>query len=127
MGARSVVGVDAVGSAIEDARENARHNGVENAWFVADDAGAFMRREAAAGNACDVAFLDPPRSGSDVAFLDALCTLAPQRVVYISCNPTTQVRDIAYLKARGYRLDIVQPVDMFPHTDHIECVARLSR
>ncbi len=127
MGARSVVGVDAVGSAIEDARENARHNGVENARFVADDAGAFMRREAAAGNACDVAFLDPPRSGSDVAFLDALCTLAPQCVVYISCNPKTQVRDIAYLKARGYRLDIVQPVDMFPHTDHIECVARLSR
>lgn len=127
MGARSVVGVDEVESAIEDARENARHNGVENARFVADDAGAFMRREAAVGNACDVVFLDPPRSGSTEAFLEALCALAPRRIVYISCNPKTQVRDIAYLKAHGWRLGVVQPVDMFPHTDHIECVARLER
>lgn len=126
-GAAQVVGVDTVTAAIHDARENARHNGVGNAQFVADDAGDFMCKAAAAGNHADVVFLDPPRSGASEAFLEALATLAPQRVVYISCNPQTQVRDIAFLARQGYRLRVVQPVDMFPHTDHVECVCLLTR
>ena len=118
-----VVGVDSVESAIRDARENARHNGIDSARFVAADAGAFMRELASEGQQVDVVFMDPPRAGSTEEFLDALAQLAPARVVYVSCNPETQVRDVRYLIPLGYRLDIVQPVDMFPHTDHVETVA----
>ena len=145
-GARSVTGVDQVDSAIRDARKNARHNGIENARFCTGDAGAFMRQIAAdradavssaSGAAAEageagalvplVVFMDPPRAGSTPQFLDALCALAPQRVVYISCNPKTQVRDAAYLAERGYVVKTVVPVDMFPHTEHIETVALLTR
>ena len=114
-------------SAIRDARQNARHNGVENARFVAADAGEFMRRLAADGERADVVLMDPPRAGSSEEFIDALAELAPERVVYISCNPETQVRDCRLLRDRGYAVRIVQPVDMFPHTDHVETVAVLSR
>ena len=126
-GAAQVIGVDSVESAIRDARENARHNGVENARFVAADATAFMRDMAAAGERVDVVFMDPPRAGSTPEFLDALANVVPSRVVYISCNPNTQVRDLRLLAERGYEVDAVQPVDMFPHTDHVETVVLMSR
>lgn len=125
-GAARMIGVDSVESAIRDARENARHNGVGNATFVAADAGAFMCECAEAGDKVDVVFMDPPRAGSTEVFLDALVKLRPDRVVYISCNPETQVRDIQHLVAKGYALKTVQPVDMFPHTDHVETVALLA-
>lgn len=126
-GAGEVIGVDSVESAIRDARQNARHNGIENAQFVAADAGAFMRQLAADGERADVVLMDPPRTGSSVEFIDALAGLAPSRVVYISCNPETQVRDCRLLRDRGYRVKAVQAVDMFPHTDHVETVALLTR
>lgn len=126
-GAGEVIGVDSVESAIRDARQNARHNGVENARFVAADAGDFMRQLAAEGQYADVVLMDPPRAGSSKEFLDALALLAPSRVVYISCNPETQVRDCRRLRDHGYELQTVQPVDMFPHTDHVETIALLSR
>lgn len=126
-GAAQVVGVDSVAAAIRDARENARHNGVENARFVADDAGTFMREAAAGGEQADVVLMDPPRAGASEEFLEALAVLAPQRIVYISCDPETQARDIRLLERQGYRLRIVQPVDMFPHTDHIETIALIER
>ena len=126
-GAGEVIGVDSVESAIRDARQNARHNGIENAQFVAADAGAFMRQLAADGERADVVLMDPPRAGSSVEFIDALAELAPSRVVYISCNPETQVRDCRLLRDRGYRVKAVQAVDMFPHTDHVETVALLTR
>ena len=122
-GAGQVVGVDSVESAIRDARLNARHNGVENARFVAADATEFMLGAAEAGERADIVFMDPPRAGSTDACLDAVAALGPQRVVYISCNPETQVRDLRHLAKRGYDVRTVQPVDMFPHTDHIETVA----
>ena len=132
-GARSVTGVDSIGSAIRDARENARHNGIENARFVTADATAFMR-ELASGRGADasfdnslVVFMDPPRAGSTEAFLEALSTLDPARVVYVSCNPQTQVRDCAFLKRLGYHVRTVVPVDMFPHTDHVETVVLMSK
>ena len=125
-GAARMIGVDSVESAIRDARENARHNGADNATFVAADAGAFMRDCAQAGDKVDVVFMDPPRAGSTEVFLDALVKLGPDRVVYISCNPETQVRDVQHLVAKGYALKTVQPVDMFPHTDHVETVALLA-
>ena len=130
-GARSVVGVDAVESAIRDARENARHNGIENARFVAADATEFMSDLAEDASPVEseslVVFMDPPRAGSTEVFLDALAKLAPGRVVYISCDARTQVRDIAYLQRYGYRARVVVPVDMFPHTDHIEVATLLTR
>ena len=131
-GAARVTGVDNVESAIRDARANAAHNGIGNAQFMAADAGVFMR--ALAARRADeevlaplVVFMDPPRSGSTPEFLDALAALAPERVVYISCDPSTQVRDVRRLARAGYEVAAVQPVDMFPHTDHIESVALLVR
>ena len=126
-GAAQVTGVDSVDSAIRDARENARHNGVGNARFVTADAGDFMRQMAAEGERADVVLMDPPRAGSTPEFLDALVHMAPDRVVYISCNPETQVRDLRHLAECGYATQLVQPVDMFPHTDHIETVAAVVR
>ena len=122
-----VIGVDSVESAIRDARENARHNGIDNARFVAADASAFMRELAAEGQRVDVVLMDPPRAGSTEEFLDALAALAPERVVYVSCNPETQVRDVRCLLTLGYRLDIVQPVDMFPHTGHVETIVLITK
>ena len=74
-----------------------------------------------------VLLMDPPRAGSSERFLDAAAQLAPDRIVYISCNPQTQARDVAYLRRAGYEVDAVCPVDMFPHTDHVECICRLRR
>ena len=126
-GAAQVTGVDTVASAIRDARENARHNGVENARFVVADAGDFMRELACEGERVDVLLMDPPRAGASEAFLEAAAALAPARIVYISCNPETQVRDLRFLRERGYAGRVVQPVDMFPHTDHVETVALVER
>lgn len=127
MGAAHVFGVDSVASAIHDARENARHNGVENAQFVAADAGDFMRDHVADGQPLDVLLMDPPRAGASEAFLDAAVDSGVKRIVYISCSPQTQARDLIYLKKRGYSVKTVQPVDMFPHTDHIESVVLVER
>ena len=121
-----VVGVDNVESAIRDARLNAKHNGVENAEFAAEDAGAYLQRMAAEGARLDVLMMDPPRAGSSEEFLQAALALAPARIVYISCNPVTQARDVRILQDGGYRLRRVQPVDMFPHTDHVETVCLLT-
>lgn len=134
-GAGRVIGVDSVESAVRDARQNARHNGVENAEFVAADATAFLEDLASRGvgdgalpaDAGLVLLMDPPRAGSTGRFLDAAARLAPDRIVYISCNPETQARDAAHLARRGYRIDCIQPVDMFPHTGHIECICRFTR
>ena len=118
-----VFGVDNVESAIRDARLNARHNGIENAEFVVGDAGEYLKHMAARGEHLDVLMMDPPRAGASVEFLEAALELCPERIVYISCNPETQVRDARILLDGGYRIARMQPVDMFPHTDHIECVA----
>ena len=75
----------------------------------------------------DVILLDPPRAGSTPEFLEGAARLAPKRIVYVSCNAETQVRDIALLRERGYRLVRLTPVDMFPHTKHVETVALLTR
>lgn len=122
-----VIGVDKVASSIRDARANARHNGVQNAEFTVDDAGAFLRGMAARGEQLDVLMMDPPRAGSTPEFLEAAAALKPSRIVYISCNPTTQARDVRQLCEAGYALAAIQPVDMFPHTDHVENICLLVR
>lgn len=124
--AARVIGVDNVASAIKDARENARHNGIENADFTAEDAGHFMDKLAREGESLDVLLMDPPRAGSNEQFLRSACSLTPKRIVYISCNPNTQARDVEYLVKNGYQLTEVQPVDMFPHTNHAENICALE-
>lgn len=126
-GAARVIGVEERPDAVADARNNARHNGVEAAEFVAADAGAYMRELAVQGASLDVLMMDPPRAGSTPDFLKAACTLAPRRIVYISCNPDTQARDVRYLVDHGYRVVEMQPVDMFPHTPHVENIVALAR
>lgn len=126
-GRAQVIGVDSVDSAIRDARANAAHNGIKNAEFVTADAGTFMKQCAAQNRTVDVLMMDPPRAGASEDFLDAVNVLSPGRIVYISCNPTTQARDVEYLRTFGYRPMRIRPVDMFPHTDHVENVVLLER
>ena len=125
--AGQVLGVEVNRDAVRDARENAKLNRVKNIRFVCADAGDFMVDMANAGEHCDVLFMDPPRAGSDTAFLSCALTLAPRRIVYVSCNPETLARDLNFLTKRGYRAEKIQPVDMFPHTDHVETVCLLSK
>lgn len=122
-----VIGVDSTEAAIADARQNAAHNGIENARFIAQDAGEFMEGYAMLGETVDIVFMDPPRSGASPEFLQALIKLAPKNIVYISCNPETQVRDASMLIEAGYSIEAVQPVDMFPHTPHVETVVLMTR
>ena len=126
-GAKKVVGVELNRDAVKDAIENAKLNKLSNAWFCAGDAGEFMLEMSLEKEPADVVFMDPPRAGSDRTFLSSLIALSPQKVVYISCNPETQQRDLRYLTSKGpYRVTRIQPVDMFPHTNHVETVVLLS-
>ena len=125
--AGAVAGVEINRDAVRDAISNARRNGVKNCWFSCGDAGAFLEESAAAGEHCDVVFMDPPRAGSDQRFLASLLKTAPGRVVYISCNPETLSRDTAVLVRGGYHVQRIQPVDMFPFTEHVETVVQLSQ
>lgn len=125
--AGQVVGVENNRDAVHDAIANARRNSVKNARFVCTDAGEFMLEAAGEGAKADVVFTDPPRAGSDRKFLSSLTKLAPKKVVYISCNPETLARDLEYLTKNGYTVKKIQPVDMFPFTNHIECVVLMSR
>lgn len=125
-----VIGIDNVGSAIKDARENAKHNGIENAEFVTADATQFMldlSKEPASEFAETILMMDPPRAGSTPEFLNAAVKMNPSKIVYISCNPETQVRDVRQLVDSGYIVRAIQPVDMFPNTDHIESIVLMVK
>lgn len=125
--AGEVIGVELNRDAVHDAIANAKRNGIKNVRFFCDDAGEFMLGMAQDKERADVVFMDPPRAGSDECFLSSLVTLAPEKVVYISCNPETQQRDLRFLIKHGYKAVKIQPVDMFPHTNHVETVCLLSR
>ena len=124
--AGEVIGVELNRDAVHDAISNAKRNGIKNVRFFCDDAGEFMLGMARDGEKADIVFMDPPRAGSDECFLSSLVTLAPKKIVYISCNPETQQRDLRFLTKRGYKVEKIQPVDMFPHTNHVETVVLLS-
>ena len=126
-GAKSVLGIELNPEAVKDARENAKRNAAKNVRFIEADAGQYMVGMAAEGQKADVVFMDPPRSGSDEAFLSSVCKLAPDRIVYISCGPDTLARDLKYLTKHGYRVERLQPVDLFPLTVHVETICLLSR
>lgn len=125
--AKRVLGVELNGEAIRDARRNAKLNGIENIRFTAADSRLYAKELAAAGEHIDAAVIDPPRAGCAASFLNALSKLGPDRIVYISCNPETQARDIRILARLGYRAERAFPYDMFPHTNHVESVCKLIR
>lgn len=125
--ARRVYGVEIVPEAIEDAHRNAALNGIANAEFAVGAAEDVLPRWQAAGVSPDVIVVDPPRKGCDPRLLETMLQLRPQRIVYVSCNPSTLARDLRVLEDGGYRTVEAQPVDMFPHTGHVECVIGIQR
>ena len=124
--AKKVVGVELNPDAVKDARVNAKLNSAENTEFYNADAGEFLADAASSNEKYDVVIMDPPRSGSTVKFLKSVVKLAPKTVVYVSCNPETLARDLMFLVRNGYKVKKIQPVDMFPHTNHVETVVLLS-
>lgn len=124
--AKRVIGADSNTDAIADAEENAKLNGIENIEFYPCDAGDFMEDFTFSGEKADVLFMDPPRAGSDKKFLSCAVKLSPEKIVYISCNPETQRRDLFFLTKHGYKVKKIRPFDMFPFTAHVETVVLLS-
>ena len=122
-----VIGVELNGDAVRDARMNAKQNQVKNIEFYQNDAGRLLLQMAEQGEKLDVLFMDPPRSGSSQEFLDAAVRIRPGRIVYISCNPETLVRDLKILTGQGYRVERSVAVDMFPFTEGIESVSLLTK
>jgi len=124
---RAVYGIEVAAAAVADAIRNARANGIDNCTFLAGEVRHVLPELMRQGVRASVVVADPPRAGFHPKALLALAALAPARIVYVSCNPSTLARDVADLVRHGYRLEWVQPVDMFPQTPHIEAVARLRR
>lgn len=125
--AKQVIGVELVDAAIDDAQENARRNGIENARFFCADAGKAAQTLYAEGIHPDVIVVDPPRKGISADVIDAVVTMSPQKLVYVSCDPATLARDVAILTSRGYRLTHAEAVDLFPRCAHVETVCLLSK
>lgn len=125
--AKEVIGVELNKDAVRDAGINAKRNGSKNFRAFQGDAGAFMVQMAAEGEKADVVFMDPPRAGSDEAFLSSVVKLGPKKVVYISCNPETLARDLRYLVKKGYEAVRAVPYDMFAWTEHVETIVLLSK
>ena len=124
--AREVLGIEAVGAAVNDAEKNARLNGIRNCRFEAGDAAEMLEELRAEGRKIDLVVLNPPRKGCDERVLRDASALAPARIIYVSCSPRTLARDLDLLSGLGYRTLSVQPVDMFPQTPHVENVALLE-
>ena len=120
--AGKVLGVELNPDAVRDAVQNAKLNGIENAQFYCNDAGRFMVNMASRGERADVVLMDPPRSGSTKEFIDAVASMGPEKVVYISCGPETLARDLRMFMGKGYRVKEAWAVDMFPETGHVESV-----
>lgn len=125
--ARKVYGIELVEQAIIDARENARINNIDNAEFLTGKAEEVFPQLYSKGIKADVVVVDPPRKGCDQTVLDTIISMQPEKVVYVSCNPSTLARDLKYLDENGYRAVEIQPVDMFLHTMHVETVVRIER
>ena len=125
--AREVISVELNPDAVRDAVTNAKRNQIKNVSFYQNDAGAFMVSMAEKGEKADVVFMDPPRAGSDEAFLSSVVTLSPKKVVYVSCNPETLARDLRYLTKHGYKAEEAWGYDMFAWSEHVESIVLLSK
>ena len=122
-----VIGVEVIPQAVEDARDNARRNGIDNAEFFCGDAGQAALELERQGIRADVIVVDPPRKGLNADTIEALSRFAPRRIVYVSCDPATLARDVALLNEKGYTLQSAQAADLFPRCAHVESVVTLSR
>ena len=113
--------------AIENAKKNAEENKCANAEFICGDAAVELPKLLAGGVRPDVVVVDPPRAGCEQKVLVAIAEVQPERVVYVSCNPASLARDLAFMEQHGYKAIVAQPVDMFPMTSHVETVVLLNR
>lgn len=125
--AKEVYGIEIVEMAVEDAKRNAALNGVENVTYQLGAAEEVMLKWAVEERTADLLVVDPPRKGLEGQFIDAVLEMKPSKMVYVSCNPATLARDLALLAEGGYNVEKIQPVDLFPQTNHVECVALMSR
>ena len=125
--AGKVIGIEVIPQAVQDAKDNARRNGIENAEFFCGDAGQAALELEKQGIRADVAIVDPPRKGLNADTIEALARMAPRRIVYVSCDPATLARDVALLKERGYILKNAMAADLFPRCAHVESIAVLER
>ena len=125
--AGKVIGVEVIPQAVEDARDNAKRNGIENAEFFCGDAGAAALELEAKGVQADVVVVDPPRKGLGSDAIEALARFSPRRIVYVSCDPATLARDVALLKERGYKLQNAMACDLFPRCSHVESIVCMAR
>ena len=123
-GASEVRGMDTIEAAILDAQKNADRHGINNATYVTGTAEHWLPKWVEEGWRPDVVVVDPPRTGCDRKLLDAIKKVKPKKFIYVSCNPSTLAKDIDYL-SKDYKVEYLQPVDMFPHTAHVECIAQL--
>lgn len=123
---QKVYGIEIIASAIEDAKRNAEDNRCDNAEFILGDAAVKMQELVEQGVRPEVVLLDPPRAGCEEKVLAAIAQVMPQRIVYVSCNPASLARDLAYLEQNGYQAEVAQPVDMFPMTHHVETVVLMT-
>ena len=121
-----VIGVELNSQAVKDAQVNAGINNIKNIEFINKDAGEFLIEYAQAKGKADVVIMDPPRSGSTPEFIRSVLKMKPRKVVYISCDPSTQVRDVRLFIRGGYKVDSCAGYDLFPHTKHIETIVGLS-
>ncbi len=124
---KEVLGMEVIPEAVNDAKANAKRNGVENVHYFIGKAEKIMPQWLREGIQPTVVFVDPPRKGLDASFIETTAAVKPERIVYISCNPATLARDLALFEEEGYVTKEVQPVDLFPQTTHVECVVLLER
>lgn len=124
---KEVIGVEINKDGVNDAIRNAKTNNVDNVYFHRADAGEFMIDVASKNEKIDSVIMNPPRAGSDEVFLSSMCTLSPEKIIYISCNPETLARDLKYLEEKKYKVRKIQPVDMFPQTKHVETIVLLEK
>ncbi len=125
--AGKVIGVEVIPQAVEDARDNARRNGIENAEFFCGDAGQAALQLEQEGVKPDVVVVDPPRKGLNADTIEALHRMSPKRIVYVSCDPATLARDVALLKDKGYTVKSAQAADLFPRCAHVESIVTLMK
>ncbi len=124
---KTLVGVEIIPQAIENAKENAKINNINNARFICSDAGQAAKKLINEGFTPTAIVLDPARKGCDTVTLNAVIQMSPSRIAMISCNPSTAARDCKYLAENGYKVEFIQPFDMFPRTKHVETVVLLSK
>lgn len=124
---QELIGVEIIPEAVQNAKKNAQRAGINNTRFFCGDAGTIAARLVQQGKMPDVIVVDPPRKGCDEAAIQSMVQMQPKRIVMISCNPATAARDCAVLDGLGYRAELVQPVDLFPGTGHVECVVKMTR